>query len=442
MAASLPKGLGQPKLRTSCDQCGAAKVKCDRGQPECGRCDSHGKICVYGVLRKMGKPPRVNRSGLGRTPVDQPGAGAEAGARTGTDIADVRQLDSSSWSSDGIIGTFDPLSTITDVLAAWHAKNKNANCTGQDALGGLLNDINGQLIPNSPSFNLDEWAFTDYFNNHLSSNSQLGPLPTPESTDWGGCPSTETSTAQPAAYQSPSDPNLHSDRTEIPTVGISGHDCPREAYDILRNLSFLNPNRIQPTPSSGSTPSSATNNVDNQVPLDDVLRVNSEASERLGALLCCPCAQSPHLAILYASIISRVLLWYQQAAGSTQSVSCSHTAPDCSPTMGGSENNTSAAAPSTIGMALMPAKMAIGSFTIDDLHIQTALKIQLLSGEMRRAGRLIDQFMSLNSGGQFQTDNSNFSSIGGLYESLHSWLRGEHSRIANIIRLKLRELNT
>lgn len=438
MATNLLKGLGQPKLRTSCDQCGAAKVKCDRGQPECGRCDSHGKICVYGVLRKMGKPPRVNRSGVGRTPVDQPGAGAgaEAGARSGTELGDVRQPDSSSWSSDGIIGTFKLLSTITDVLAAWDAKNKNANYIGQDALDGLFTDLNGQLMPNSPSFNLDEWAFTDNFNNHLSSNSQLGPLPTPESTDWGG------STAQPAAYQSPSDPNLHSDRTEIQTVGIGGHDCPREAYDILRNLSFLNANRIQSTPSSGSTPSTATNNVDNQVPLDHVLRVNSEASERLGALLSCPCAQSPHLAILYASIISRVLLWYQQAAGSTQNISCSHTAPDCSPTMGGSENNTAAAAPSTIGMALMPAKMAIGSFNIDDIHIQTALKIQLLSGEMRRVDRLIDQFMSLNSGGRFQTDSSNFSSTNRLYQSLHLWLRGEHSRIANMIRLQLRELNT
>ncbi|KAH8658908.1 hypothetical protein BGZ61DRAFT_370963, partial [Ilyonectria robusta] len=59
MAANPPKRLGQPKLRTSCDQCGAAKVKYDRGQPECGRCVSHGRACVYGVSRKMGKRPRV-----------------------------------------------------------------------------------------------------------------------------------------------------------------------------------------------------------------------------------------------------------------------------------------------------------------------------------------------------------------------------------------------
>ncbi|KAH6975836.1 hypothetical protein EDB80DRAFT_594528 [Ilyonectria destructans] len=356
MVTNPPKRPGQPKLRTSCDQCGAAKVKCDRGQPQCGRCDSHGRTCVYGVSRKMGKPPRVNRSGLSRTPGDKPGAGAG----TGTGIADVPKLDSSSCSSDGIIGTFDPLSSITDVIAAWDAMNENANCIGLDALDGF----------------------------------------------------------------------------------ISGHDCPREAYDILRNLSFPNPNTIHSTPSSGTTPSSATNNVDNQVPLDHVLRLNSEASERLGALLSCPCARSPHLAFLYASIISRVLLWYQQAAGYTQSASWSHATPDCSPSMGGSDHTTAAAAPYTTGMAVVPAKMTIGSFNVDDLRIQTALKIQLLSGEMRTAGRLIDQFTSLNSGGQCQTDDSNFSSVDRLYQSLHSWLRGEHSRIANMMRLKLRELNT
>lgn len=48
----------QPKLRASCDECGAAKLKCDRGQPQCGRCMSLGLTCVYGVSRKMGKPPR------------------------------------------------------------------------------------------------------------------------------------------------------------------------------------------------------------------------------------------------------------------------------------------------------------------------------------------------------------------------------------------------
>lgn len=46
------------KLRSSCDSCGTAKVKCDREQPGCGRCINLGLACVYGPSRQIGKPPR------------------------------------------------------------------------------------------------------------------------------------------------------------------------------------------------------------------------------------------------------------------------------------------------------------------------------------------------------------------------------------------------
>ncbi|KAL6405872.1 hypothetical protein AUP68_11012 [Ilyonectria robusta] len=292
MAANPPKRPGQPKLRTSCDQCGAAKVKCDRGQPECGRCVFHGRTCVYGVSRKMGKPPRVKfQPSLYQTSGNQ--AGAHIGAGPG--VAEVYKLNSGSC-SDGIIVIFNPLFNITDVITAWDATNENTNCIGPDALDGLFNDMNGQFIPNSPSLNFNEMAFTDHFNNYLSPNLQPGPFPTPESTDWRSYLLTEASTAQPTAHHSPSDANSHSDRTAMPPAGISGHDCPREAYDILRSLSFPNPDKIHSTPLSGITPASATSGVGNQVLLDHVLRLNSEASERLGPLLTCSCARSPHLA--------------------------------------------------------------------------------------------------------------------------------------------------
>ena len=94
------------------------------------------------------------------------------------------------------------------------------------------------------------------------------------------------------------------------------------------------------------------------------------------------------------------------------------------------------------GLAVAPARMAIGTFNVDDLCVQTALKIQLLLGEMRRAGRLIGQFTSHNSGGQCLTDEYTFGDVNSLYQILDSWLRGEHSRIANMMRSKLGELNT
>ncbi|KAL2020280.1 hypothetical protein VTK56DRAFT_8604 [Thermocarpiscus australiensis] len=98
-----------------------------------------------------------------------------------------------------------------------------------------------------------------------------------------------------------------------------------------------------------------------------------------------------------------------------------------------------------------PTSMTIGTFDVDDLDVQMALQMQLLLGEMRRAGRLIDQFASgreewpgLGHGGQPGQSVHAASAPGGLeglYPSLGQWLRGEHSEITNGMRSKLRELN-
>jgi hypothetical protein len=61
MADTLPTSKS-PKLRASCEGCGTAKVRCDRGQPKCSRCVALGLTCVYGISRKFGKPPRKRPS--------------------------------------------------------------------------------------------------------------------------------------------------------------------------------------------------------------------------------------------------------------------------------------------------------------------------------------------------------------------------------------------
>jgi len=46
------------KSRSACDNCGIAKVKCDREHSECGRCTILSLTCTYGLSRKCGKPRR------------------------------------------------------------------------------------------------------------------------------------------------------------------------------------------------------------------------------------------------------------------------------------------------------------------------------------------------------------------------------------------------
>lgn len=46
------------RLRASCDQCTDSKLKCDQVKPQCDRCASRGRACVYSLIRAVGRPPR------------------------------------------------------------------------------------------------------------------------------------------------------------------------------------------------------------------------------------------------------------------------------------------------------------------------------------------------------------------------------------------------
>lgn len=365
--------------------------------------------------------------------------------------------------------------------------NSGSNATGGSVGGGtVLNAGPFQSINNVPS----DWSAVDGYTNSFMTNVdapntfhsdlnftslEFGDeiLSTLASPDLERYP---TPAAQTKASQTQVDERVHFDSTLKSPAGRKSHDCSREAYDILGSLSFLTLNKAHSMSQSSLGSTSMTSSDANQVPLDHVLCLNREASERLGRLLNCSCARSPHLALLYASIISRVLIWYQQAAGYAHKVSCNSTAmtvdtaphyvslngsstvssPRSRSESGGGSSTWSSTTASTFStggststptstrsteLAVTPATMAIGTFNVDDLRVQTALKIQVLSSEMARAGRLIDQFTAHISSGQYLTDEYSFGGADNLYQGLDSWLRSENSRIANMMKSKLRELN-
>jgi Fungal Zn(2)-Cys(6) binuclear cluster domain len=56
-AGQAPSSNGaRAKLRTSCDNCQAAKVKCGHEKPLCRRCSVQKLECVYSLSRRMGRP--------------------------------------------------------------------------------------------------------------------------------------------------------------------------------------------------------------------------------------------------------------------------------------------------------------------------------------------------------------------------------------------------
>ena len=446
MTDAPPRAPRQPKLRSSCDDCGAAKLKCDRVRPHCGRCVSLGLVCVYGVSRKMGKPPRerlriLEGSGVPRTPGDHENRTRNDNCTNGNGI-------------DASVLPSGPFPNINNVSSAWG--------TVDGYLSSLMTSVDAPDASHAHPLGCSLHDFPS-----LEFGDDL--LPTSALPGLDGYP---TSAAQTKHSQNQVDESLNFDHAMMPPAAGKGHDCAREAYDILGSLSFLRLDKVRCTCQPASSPASMTAETADRLPLDQVLHFNREVSERLGHLLTCPCARSPHLALLYASIISRILIWYQQAAGYSESASWSPTnmtldtashhgslteslAKSRTGSRAGSWtwSNTAASTFSTgsaisassleisNGLAVTPAKMAIGTFHVDDLRVQAALKIQLLSGEMRRVGHLIDQFTSLNSSGHGLADEYAFGGVDNLFQNLESWLRDGHSRIINMMRSKLRELN-
>lgn len=419
----------QPKLRASCDRCGSAKLKCSREHPSCSRCAQLDVECVYGISRKSNRRPvRVE--------------------------SDQRSRQASSAGSTAV---------ITNQQHAYRLPETPTASTNSD-----LDSLMGQSI--MPDFNTADFA------NMYST----GAMPTLEDfsnmdiDDWNlvVAMNSDFETSPTAPVRETQDPlaQLQSSSATPSSHNTSTHDCHREACSIFGCLSFLelgNGTQNQ----AGIALASPTI----QVPLDQVLGINRDACERLVRLLRCPCARSPHLALLYTSILSRVLIWYQQAVGCAPTTplmplsagNISSAAPSTATTISSYSTNSAASTSTgytsvgsespmmseasssykrtssmpTLAQAVAPTQIALGTFQIDDQSVQAAMNVHLVSSEMKRVGAVIDAFATQCTSGTTSAEVGGFGGVDGLHKSLSQWLRAEHSRTAAVIRSKLSELN-
>ena len=422
-----PRMPRQPKLRSSCDGCGAAKLKCDRGHPVCSRCLSLDLVCVYGISRKTGKPPREK--------LRLPKPLGTSGTPDGRIHTNSHNRIEEERIASGSPGVFDRDGTVRNAGQMPGGQYNNLGM-GVDGLDTTHADLFWPLLPSFESLEFDGSLFSD-IDPGLSSS-----MATPESESYS------TPATKPETTQSHLEESAFLGSGSIQPSESKYHDCFREAYDVLGSLSSLRRDVVHAPSDSTTSSSNLTTNSACRVPLDLLLRLNREASERLSRLLKCSCAGYPQLATLYASIISHILTTYQQVASSTEDASCDSadggldTVPTSvwsSASSAGGEKDASKLI--QIPQAAAPTKMVIGTFDIDDLGVQTALKIQLLSGEIRRVGCLIDQFALHNFENQCAMEESAAKGVHDLFQSLDAWLRSEHSKVANTVKAKLRELN-
>ncbi|KAH6880099.1 hypothetical protein B0T10DRAFT_565871 [Thelonectria olida] len=385
MSASQPEpltpqsqtSLQQFKLRSSCDACGQAKIKCDRGQPACARCVAQGVSCVYGVSRKAGKPPRR-----------RPAAPSPLPSRP-----------------------VEPETTSVDLTG-----------TGHDGIDMMLG-LEGSMAIDSP-FSASDAAFQTWF--PFDSFGSPGALRA-ASSDGDTCMSGQSGSSTTAS-------------TTATSVAAGRPYCTQEAKGIMRRLYCANPSALI----SDGMPARILD-------LGSVLTRNRDVVARLGMLLNCPCARSPHTAMLYSSIVSRVLLWYQQAACNVSTTGVSSSFPPMLAGLATQDTLPSLSTSTTLkafdagtgddssSVSVLPTPVTVGSFQSEDRRVQTALTNCLILSELRKVGSLIDSFISLGTAASDLQNTGDACPAAGefsanmvdanLFASLGGWLQTEHRRI-------------
>ncbi|KAF2189341.1 hypothetical protein K469DRAFT_701981 [Zopfia rhizophila CBS 207.26] len=411
----------KPKLRASCDACAASKVKCSKEHPSCARCTSNGTTCIYGLSRKHGKPGRVrkrNPDGTAKVPRQRSSPNskefnkfrvraepllpdAETSNNTWTPAAeyDYQMSSNESYPSptfsfmDDILNpqptspvdcrqTVEPELTFEDPFAKreslqLHAPSPSDFQALKDFIGG------GVVHPMDYSFNTVESFVPD----------QSEPPQSPMGSIGSNFNPLREGVAMPPS-----------------------HCCYSLAHSTLESLHFP-----RSTSSSGSTPeSTSTSDTSNTQSLDSVLSATKTAVQNILQLLSCPCSSDPHLAMLYSSIASKILTWYQIAAGlKTVTPPTPALTTASSPSLSSSRFSSSMSTPSAssaVGIKLQPLK--IGAFEFDEQD-QEALRRQVVLRELRKCGALVEALANWSTP-EGEREHAEF-----LYDVLGAWLKSE-----------------
>jgi hypothetical protein len=99
------------KLRSSCDTCNEAKVRCSQSKPHCQRCLRLGTTCVYGLSRRSHKTaPRIGAS-------------------------------------------------QTSALAYLYTNSQSTNSDGSDDIDQFRDDLQWLTGQSTPDMNIDAWSY-------------------------------------------------------------------------------------------------------------------------------------------------------------------------------------------------------------------------------------------------------------------------------------------
>lgn len=277
-----------------------------------------------------------------------------------------------------------------------------SNTFGSDPRGTV--DPLDLTFPTSDYSNFAEWVHPDELM-HTPGNSEIDSAP-----------------SFSASSRASSLESFHGFPDTTMMAAADSHNCHKLAYSTLESLSF----RQESLTLAKGEPLTQT--------MDQVLNRNKHAVNNMHQLLKCSCSKSPHLAMLYASITSKILMWYQLAAGCTKPttswdyfsslVSVTQPTPPLSASSSPSMNFVQPGSPVTQAnqFVVTPMQFSVGAFSVDDESAQEALRRQLLLSELKKAGNLID-LLSIQGRDELATGEVN-----DIYSALGTWLKCELNR--------------
>ncbi|KAL3477499.1 hypothetical protein BJX99DRAFT_226000 [Aspergillus californicus] len=360
----------QGKLRTSCDACAASKVRCSKEQPRCARCTQHDHKCVYGRSRRKGKPP----GGANRAPLQHP----ERNLNISGSVPPTGSMGNNRWHLAEIFTETNYAVPATnhlmqggwkDIASAGAAPYERIVFSSSVPEYAMDTQWNKELAPDVPSFRLSpdytelRMPLTDELTDLMGATVASSPINHldaarggPDSSDGG-----EENTIQ---NDEEMEPNSY-DRAHESCI-FTACQALSSLYQLVRcdNKDQHSPQLQQKTPTSKQVPRS-----------DSVFRTARAATEIVSQLLNCPCssAHDPSLLSLLATIVSRILAWYQVlydhdiASSGPEQITVTP-----SPAMSSSrQDNSIYTVPLTIGTLHLPAE------------IETKMKAQLLLCELK-----------------------------------------------------------
>jgi hypothetical protein len=341
------------KLRSACDACAAAKIKCDKNQPSCDRCRQLNFSCAYSPSRRHGKQSWASRA-------------AQAQAQSQSQL--------------------HPRQTLSLLPVPAYTRNEMDGAMDLDSFGnfdldGLVDlDMISAAAPMPPTP-----LTTSTLTTSASSLTMLPAFttPTPIASPTGPAtrplPSTLLTPTSPARFQ----PGLH--------------DCQAKALTTLQSLHYCTmyhselPGVLKET-AAGAPPQRPSSSM---LPLDKILLFNRLATATVRRLLSCPCAQQPHVVLLYLAILSRSLEWYRFAMSPQHHFNCpSVDAP--TPSDGDGASSTTAYTSDTApARGVKPASIQIGDFHLEE-EDQRALMRDVLAREVKKLSAVLDDLQAQN----------------------------------------------